>query len=84
MIPVNESNSKVVDINSSKYKTYFAMELRYLRDEKVIEEILSKADNIFKVYNNPKKKDYEFFHKLCCNFTLLEEKRKNYNKDEKK
>ena len=34
---------------------------------------------LFDIYNNPKHKDYNFFHALCCNFPLLEEKCKLWN-----
>lgn len=84
MIPVNEKDSYIVDINNSKYKDYFNKEIAYLRKENVIEEILRKVDNIFKVLENPNNSDYDFFQKLCCNFELLEKKCIEYNNLDKK
>lgn len=80
MIPVNEKNSHIVDINNSKYKDYFNKEIAYLRKENVVKEILKKTENIFNVLENPKNSDYNFFKKLCCDFKLLEEKCLEYNK----
>lgn len=80
MIPVNEKDAILVDIEKSKYKDYFNREIRYLRKEKVIEEILRKVDNMFKVLENHKNIDYEFFRKLCCDFKMLEEKCVEYHK----
>lgn len=79
MIPVNEKDSYVVNINKSKYKDYFNKEIIYLRKERVVKEIIKKVENIFKVLNNPKDNDYEFFKKLCCDFRFLEEKCLKYN-----
>ena len=72
MIPVNENESFIVDINKSKYKDYFNKEIAYLRKKHVISEILRKAENIFNVLENPENSDYEFFYTLCCNFKILE------------
>ena len=80
MIPVNEKDSYIVDINNSKYKDYFNKEIEYLRKETVIKEILRKTDNVFKVLENPKSFDYTFFRNLCCDFKKLEEKCIEYNK----
>ena len=41
---------------------------------------LRKVDNMFKVLENPKNVDYEFFRKLCCDFKMLEEKCVEYHK----
>lgn len=35
---------------------------------------------MFKVLENPKNIDYEFFRKLCCDFKMLEEKCVEYHK----
>lgn len=80
MIPVGKNDAILVNIEKSKYKDYFNREIRYLRKEKVIEEILRKVDNIFKVLENPKNIDYGFFRELCCDFKLLEEKCVEYHK----
>lgn len=79
MIPVNENVLSIVNINEEKDKKYYLKEIRYLRNEKVINEILNKTTDLFNIYNNPKHKDYNFFHSLCCNFPLLEEKCKLWN-----
>jgi len=78
MIPVNEKDSFIVDVEKSKYKDYFNKEIAYLRKQSVIQEILRKVDNIFKVLENSNNPDYNFFKKLCCDFKLLEEKCKEY------
>lgn len=80
MIPVNEKDSFIVDVEKSKYKDYFNKEIAYLRKQNVIQEILRKVDNIFKVLENSNNPDYNFFKKLCCDFKLLEEKCVEYNK----
>lgn len=80
MIPVNEKDSFIVDVEKSKYKDYFNKEIAYLRKQSVIQEILRKVDNIFKVLENSNNPDYNFFKKLCCDFKLLEEKCVEYNK----
>ena len=80
MIPVGKNDAILVDIKTSEYKDYFNREIIYLRKEKVIGEILRKVDNMFKVLENPKNIDYEFFRKLCCDFKMLEEKCIEYHK----
>lgn len=78
MIPVNEIDSSIVNINESKYKDYYNAEIEYLRNEKVLEEILRKTENIFEVLKDKNNPDYYFFKNLCCNFSLLEEKCKEW------
>lgn len=80
MIPVNEKDSRIVDVSNSKYKDYFNNEISYLRKENVIQELLKKAENIFSVLDNPNHIDYKFFKSLCCDFKLLEQKCIEYNK----
>ena len=79
MIPVNEKQAYIVDINNSKYKDYFNKEIAYLRKKKVIDELLKKVDNIFQVLENKENPDYLFFKQICCDFKLLEKKCLKYN-----
>lgn len=80
MIPVNIKDAHIVDINNSKYKTYYINEIRYLHNEKVIEELIRKLNYIFNVLENENHYDYDFFKEVCCNFKLLEEKCLEYTK----
>ena len=82
MIPINLNNIELIDINNDKDKFYILKELRYLKKEKVIEEILKKTNYILEILLNKKEKhkDYLFFKSLCCNFILLNLKCKEYNK----
>ena len=79
MIPVNEKDSLVVDIEKEKFKTYFNSEIQYLRKKKVKNELIKKVENVFNILNDDKHKDYIFFRKLCCDFNLLETKCKEWN-----
>lgn len=74
MIPVNIKNSRIVDINVSKYRDYYNKEISYLRSEKVKEEIIRKTNNIFEILSNTQNSNYSFFKRICCDFSLLEEK----------
>lgn len=80
MIPVNIKDTHIVDVNNSKYKTYYINEIRYLHNEKVKEELIRKLNYIFNVLENEKHYDYNFFKEVCCNFKLLEEKCLKYTK----
>ena len=80
MIPVNIKDAYIADISNSKYKEYYMNEIRYLRSKNIQKEIVKKVDNIFNVLNNKEHYDYLFFKQLCCNFKLLEQKYKEYNK----
>jgi protein AbiQ len=80
MIPVNTKDANIADIMKSQYKTYYMNEIRYLHSQKVKNEIIDKINNIFKVLQDKQHIDYLFFRKLCCDFKLLEEKCKEYNK----
>lgn len=80
MIPVQEKYTMLVDVKNHKQRTYFENELRYLRNSKVIEELIKKINNIFSILSDKNNSDYEFFHKLCCNFKLLEKKCNEYIK----
>lgn len=85
MIPVNITDSKVVDISKSKYRDYYNSEIEYLRKEKVKIQVINKIDYIFYVLNDKNHVDYKFFKTLCCDFRLLEQKNKEWinktNKD---
>lgn len=74
MIPVNDEVIEIVDIAKDKDKYYLYAELEYLKQRKVINTLLMRADNVIKVMSNRSGKDYCFFRKLCCNYSLLEEK----------
>lgn len=80
MIPVKENNTKLVDVNNSKYYDYYKDELRYLERNEVIDEILRKANNLFNVLDNQEHRDYSFFKNICCDFKLLEEKCREYKR----
>lgn len=79
MIPVNIKDTKIININKSKYKNYYNKEIQYLRKENVKNELLRKINNIFNTLENKSSNDYEFFNELCCNFKLLESKCKEWN-----
>lgn len=80
MIPVNIKDVQIANVNNSKYKTYYMVEIRYLRSKNIQKEIIKKVDNIFKVLENEKHSDYLFFKEICCDFKLLEQKCREYNK----
>ena len=83
MIPVNSDNYIEFDLNkhSSNKKEMERIELlnnqlRWLTSNK--KDVINKSKLLYKLYNNQK------LHKnvmnRCCNFKLLEQKCKNYNK----
>ena len=78
MIPVNEKFIKIVDIDSDKDKDYLNKEIRFLRNKKNLNNLLSKTENVFYVIKDNNHPDYNFFKKICANFSLLEEKCKEY------
>ena len=78
MIPVVEEEALKVNINKSIYKDYYNVEIEYLRNKKVQNELLKKIKIIFEVLNNPIDNRYEFFKRICCDFKLLEEKASQY------
>ena len=47
MIPVNKENLKLVDIDKERYIDYLKSEIIYLKNEKVINEIVKKVQNMF-------------------------------------
>ena len=79
MIPVNLEDAYIANITNSKYSSYYMNEIRYLRSKNIQQEIIKKVENIFKVLENTEHYDYAFFQKLCCNFSLLEQKCKEYH-----
>lgn len=74
MIPVNESESTIVNIDAEKYKEYYNKEIIFLRKKSVQEEILKKISNMYEVLKDEENRDYLFFKQLCCDFKQLEEK----------
>lgn len=80
MIPVNMKDADIVDINNSKYKTYYINEIRYLHNKKVREELIRKLNYMFDVLEDNNHYDYNFFKEVCCNFKVLEEKCLKYIK----
>ena len=80
MIPVSIKDTKLVDVSKSKYKDYYENEISYLRSKKVKEELLRKINNMFYVLNHKEHRDFKFFKNICCDFKLLEEKCKKYEK----
>ena len=78
MIPVDIKEAHIVNVSNSKYKTYYMREIRYLRSLKVQKEIIRKTENIFKVLEDEKHYDYQFFKRICCDYKILEEKYKEY------
>lgn len=83
MIPVNEKDVHIVDIKKEKFKDYYDAEIAYLRTDDVVNEIIYKVNNAFDIISKNKKvnsKKYNFFQKVCCDYPLLEEKCKEYNR----
>ena len=81
MIPVTDKQIKLVDIENEKYSDYLKSEIIYLNNKQVINEIISKITNIFKVLEDKQNIDYMFFKKLCCDFKRLEKIYMKYNKN---
>lgn len=79
MIPIKENQVKLVDIEKEKYSDYLKSEIIYLSNKKIINEIVNKTINIFKVLSNAENIDYRFFKKLCCDFKKLEQEYFKYN-----
>lgn len=78
MIPVTDKNVKLVDVNKEKYVDYLKSEIIYLSNNKIVNEIINKTENIFNVLENKKHIDYIFFKSICCDFSLLENNYKKY------
>ena len=65
-------------------REYLHDEIIYLRNKKVIQEILKKTEHVFKVLENKNDRDYSFFKKVCSDFKLLEQKCIEYSKNTEK
>lgn len=79
MIPVNIKDTRIVDIDKEKYHDYYNKEISYLRSNIIKQQLLKKVDYMYETMLYKNNNDYEFFKKVCCNFSLLEEKCKSYN-----
>lgn len=66
MILVNIKDAFIVNIDNSKYKTYYMNEIRYLHNKKVKEEIIRKINYIFHVLENKKHYDYDFLRMFAA------------------
>lgn len=72
MIPVDKKNYKLVDLNNQEEKNYNELlrhQLDWINANKNM--IIDRALKLYFLY----------IEKRCCNFSLLEEKSKNYNKN---
>lgn len=83
MIPVNENNYSLVDLNKEtltiaelKYQKLLREQLEWLNAN--YKQIKSKSLKLYQLYTNGKLP--ENIRKRCCNFKLLEEKCVEYNK----
>lgn len=78
MIPVEDKNLKYInfnDIKDNKYKYLLIQQNNFI--QRNTEKIRENANKLYKFVTIDKK---VFFTNLCCNFELLEEKCKLYNK----
>ncbi len=80
MIPIIDSEINLVDVEKEKYSDYLKNEIIYLSNKNVINEIISKTENIFEVLENKRGYDYDFFKSICCDFDKLEKVYLDYNK----
>lgn len=78
MIPVTKDVVHIVDVSHDKDRDYLNKEIAFLRKKDILNSIIEKSENIFRVLNNPKDEDYGFFKRLCADYKLLEEKCKEY------
>ncbi len=83
MIPVNESNYSLVDLNKEtltiaelKYQKLLREQLDWLNAN--YKQVKNKSFKLYQLYNNGKLP--ENIKARCCNFRLLEEKCVEYNK----
>ena len=83
MIPVNESNYSLVDLNKEtltiaelKYQKLLREQLDWLNAN--YKQVKNKSFKLYQLYNNGKLP--ENIKARCCNFKLLEEKCIEYNK----
>lgn len=83
MIPVTPNNYELFDLNATPKDTYELKWQNLLKTQllwlnKNIKNVKGKAFNLYDKYKNNKLD--ERIKKRCCNFILLEEKCKEYNK----
>lgn len=83
MIPVTPNNYELFDLNATPKDTYELKWQNLLKAQllwlnKNIKNVKGKAFNLYDKYKNNKLD--ERIKKRCCNFILLEEKCKEYNK----
>ena len=83
MIPVNENNYSLVDLNKEtltvaelKYQKLLREQLDWLNAN--YKQVKNKSFKLYQLYSN--KKLPENIRARCCNFKLLEEKCAEYNK----
>ena len=83
MIPVNESNYSLVDLNKEtltiaelKYQKLLREQLDWLNANYY--QVKNKSFKLYQLYNNGKLP--QNIKSRCCNFKLLEEKYVEYNK----
>ena len=83
MIPVNESNYSLVDLNKEtltiaelKYQKLLREQLDWLNANYY--QVKNKSFKLYQLYNNGKLP--QNIKSRCCNFKLLEEKCVEYNK----
>lgn len=81
MIPINENNIKLVDVEKEKYADYLKSEIIYLNNLKVSKEIIKKTQNMFIVLEDKNNKDYEFYKSICCDFDKLEKIYRKYKQN---
>ena len=84
MIPVTSNNYELFDLNAIPKDTYELKRQNLLKSQllwlnKNIKNVKSKAINLYEKYKNNKLD--ERIKSRCCNFILLEEKSKEYNKN---
>ena len=75
MIPVPNGCFNLVDIPNDRDKDYLNSEYIFLRKEKTKQQIINKAENVYKMVVEQKD---EFLVGFCCDFKLLEEKCRLY------
>ena len=83
MIPVTSNNYELFDLNSTPKDTYELKWQNLLKSQllwlnKNMKNVKGKAINLYEKYKNGKLD--ERIKSRCCNFILLEEKCKEYNK----
>lgn len=83
MIPVPKESLYLLDLKNKSYgyKRLLSAQYSYINKTKNKEKIMEKAEKIYKIVTkNSKSKMAAFYKGLSCDFKLLEEKSKQYNK----